>query len=295
MIRLEATQITNLKSNRVNLLLPQLKGTGLVYDSLIAYNLDPEFKALAQEMSTNMPRVATEFSTFLEHYSGYRAYVNELQEKYSMENFQMQEVDKQAWIVERFEATDKYTTTINNYYNKSLNNSKIPTTPITKSDTVATKYQALTDTLQSTFTMQSVYQDVFSDTHYDLDTQSFIVDDKNALESKLSEYFNSDTNTIDEKLYLAKVMHLQQGGLEFEIDTILKSINNDITKELARKDVALQKYTTIKINTNHRKTSPTCQEYFASIKKHFCTITCQDGLWHVTVNNKKFNLEMKVA
>ncbi|MDY0215175.1 MAG: calcium-binding protein, partial [Bacilli bacterium] len=29
-------------------------------------------------------------------------------------------------------------------------------------------------------------------------------------------------------------MHLQQCGLEFEIDTILKSINNDITKELAR-------------------------------------------------------------
>ncbi len=115
-------------------------------------------------MSTNMPRVATEFSTFLEHYSGYTAYINELQEKYSIENFEMQEVDKQAWIVERFEATDKYTTTINNYYNKSLNNSKIPTTPITKSDTVATKYQALTDTLQSTFAMQSVYQDVFSDT-----------------------------------------------------------------------------------------------------------------------------------
>ncbi|MGE4510371.1 MAG: hypothetical protein AB7D43_04650 [Sulfurimonadaceae bacterium] len=122
MICFKATQIPNLKSHRVNLL-PQLKGTGLVYDSLIAYNLDPEFKALAQEMSTNMPRVATEFATFLEHYSGYTAYVNELQEKYSIENFQMQEADKQAWIVERFEATDKYTTTINNYYTKNSDGS----------------------------------------------------------------------------------------------------------------------------------------------------------------------------
>ena len=60
-----------------------------------------------------MPRVATEFDSFIEHYSGYTAYVNELREKYSIENFQMQEADKQAWIVERFEATDKYTTTIN--------------------------------------------------------------------------------------------------------------------------------------------------------------------------------------
>jgi len=293
-IRLEATQIPNLKSNRVNLL-PQLKGTGLVYDSLITYNLDPEFKALAQEMSTNIPRVATEFSTFLEHFSGYTVYVNELREKYSIENFEMQEVDKQAWIVERFEATDKYTTTINNYYNSNLNKGRSPTTPITESDTVATKYQALTDTLQSTFAMQSVYQNVFSDTHYDLDTQSFIVDDKNALESKLAEYFNSDTNTIDEKLYLAKVMHMQQGGLEFEIDTILKSINNDITKELARKDVALQKYTTIKTNTNHHRTSSTCQEYFASIKKHFCTITCQDDSWHVVKNNQNYKPHTKAA
>ena len=110
MICLKATQIPNLKSHRVNLL-PQLKGTGLVYDSLITYNLDPEFKALAQEMSTNMPRVATEFDTFVEHYSGYTAYVNELREKYSIENFQMQEADKQAWIVERFETSDKYTFT----------------------------------------------------------------------------------------------------------------------------------------------------------------------------------------
>ena len=57
----------------------------------------------------------------------------------------------------------------------------------------------------------------------------------------------------------------------------------------------LQKSTTIKTNTKNYKTSSTCQEYFASIKKHFCTITCQDNSWHVAVNNKKFNLEMKVA
>ncbi|MCK9338348.1 MAG: hypothetical protein M0P43_11000, partial [Arcobacteraceae bacterium] len=122
---------------------------------------------LAQEMSTNMPRVATEFATFLEHYSGYTAYVNELQEKYSIENFQMQEADKQAWIVERFEATDKYTLT------------------------------------------------------------------------------------------------------------------------------TFQKYTTIKTNTNHHKTSSTCQEYFASIKKHFST--SKDSLRQIAVNNRDFKLEMEVA
>lgn len=72
-----------------------------------------------------MPRVATEFSTFLEHYSGYTAYINELQEKYSIENFEMQEVDKQAWIVERFEATDKDTFAIFQTY---TNNRKTSST-----------------------------------------------------------------------------------------------------------------------------------------------------------------------
>jgi hypothetical protein len=116
-----------------------------------------------------MPRVATEFDTFVEHYSGYTAYVNELREKYSIENFQMQEADKQAWIVERFETSDKYTFT------------------------------------------------------------------------------------------------------------------------------TFQTYTTIKTNTNNHKTSSTCQEYLASIKKHFCTTICQDGLWHVAVNSKDFRLEREVA
>jgi len=36
--------------------LPQFDGSGLVYDSFIRYNIDPEFKALAAEMSANMPK-----------------------------------------------------------------------------------------------------------------------------------------------------------------------------------------------------------------------------------------------
>jgi hypothetical protein len=105
--KLDLDDIPNFTIDPATNLLPQLKGTGLVYDSFVRYNLDPEFKAIAVEMSSNMPRVATEFDSFVEQFSGYTAYVNELQEKYSIENFEMQEADKRAWIVERFEATDK--------------------------------------------------------------------------------------------------------------------------------------------------------------------------------------------
>ncbi len=55
----------------------------------------------------------------------------------------------------------------------------------------------------------------------------------------------------------------------------------------------LQKYTTIKINTKNYKTSSTCQESFATIKKHFCT--CQNSLWHVAVNNIDFKIKREVA
>ena len=195
-------------------LLPQLQGSGLVYDSFIRYNIDPEFKALAQEMSTNTSRIATEFDSFIEQYSGYTAFINEMQERYSVDGFEMQTSDKQAWIVERFEATDKYTSSIENYYHTNLNNSKIPTRAHTNNETINIKYQSLTDTLESSFAMDSVFKDVTPD--------------------NAAEYFNDASKSIDEKLYLAKTMYRQQNELDFSVDTIVNNIDNKITKELVR-------------------------------------------------------------
>ncbi|MCK9372542.1 MAG: hypothetical protein M0P91_05045 [Sulfuricurvum sp.] len=230
--RVNIDDIPNFTIDPITNLLPQLRGSGLVYDSFIRYNMDPEFKAIAVEMSTNLPEIATQFDTFIEHYSGYTAYVNQLREKYSMSTFDMVEADKRAWIVERFEATNTNTLQIEAYYNTNLNNGKIPTEAKTDNGTMEIKYQALADTLESTFAMQSVFGDVFSDTHYDLSTQSFIIDDSAAMNAKIIEYFNSDTHTIEEKLYLAKVMQMQQGGLVYDIDTLVQSVNNDIVQSL---------------------------------------------------------------
>jgi len=38
----------------------------------------------------------------------------------------MQEADKKAWIVERFEATDTVTSRIENYYHENLNSGNVP-------------------------------------------------------------------------------------------------------------------------------------------------------------------------
>lgn len=104
--------------------------------------------------------------------------------------------------------------TLNNYYNSNLNNGRSPTTPITKSDTIAIKYQSLANKLESDFALQSVFKDVTVD--------------------NAAEYFNDNNKTIDEKLYLAKVMYMQRDELAFSIDNIVNNIDNNITKELVR-------------------------------------------------------------
>lgn len=122
----------------------------------------------------------------------------------------MVDADKKAWIVEHFEATDKYSTRIENYYNTNINTTRA----WINNPTMDIKYQSLADKLESSFAMQSVFKDVTID--------------------NAAKYFNDNTKTIDEKLYLAKVMHLQHTELAFSIDEILNNIDNDITKELVR-------------------------------------------------------------
>ncbi|MDD5160522.1 MAG: calcium-binding protein [Sulfuricurvum sp.] len=230
--KVDINDIPDFTIDPITNLLPQLRGSGLVYDSFIRYNMDPEFKAIAVEMSKDTATIATDFDTFIEHYSGYTAYVNQLREKYSQDTFEMVEADKHAWIVERFEATNTNTAQIESYYNTNLNSGRIPTTAKISNATMEMKYQSLADKIESTFAMQSVYGEVFSDTRYDLNTQSFIIDDAIAMNSKITEYFNSTTHTIEEKLYLAKVMQMQQGGLVYDIDTLVQSIDNDIVQSL---------------------------------------------------------------
>ncbi len=61
--------------------LPQFNGSGLVYDTIIKYNTDEEFKAVVEEMTTNMVKTATEFDGFIEQYSGYTEFVNDMSER----------------------------------------------------------------------------------------------------------------------------------------------------------------------------------------------------------------------
>ena len=105
-------------------------------------------------------------------------------------------------------------------------------------------YTTLLKKAQSTFTILAFYQDEFSDTHYDIDTDKFIIDDSEAFNQKMKEYFNSTTKTIEEKLYLAKVMQMQGSGVNFDVDRVTDSIDNEIIKTFV-KDMFMQRIVTI--------------------------------------------------
>jgi len=48
--RVDIEDIPNFTIDPITNLLPQLRGSGLVYDSFIRYNLDPEFKVVANNL-----------------------------------------------------------------------------------------------------------------------------------------------------------------------------------------------------------------------------------------------------
>jgi len=211
----------------------------LVYDAFIKYNTDEAFKALAEVYANDSVKTATDFTEYVESYSGYTSYIDTLKERYSLsDDFNMQEADKEAWIVKRFEAES--TKTIEDYYTTNLDNAKTPNKAITSSSTISNKYDSLKDKLQSTFTIQAFYKDEFAATHYDLASDSFIIDDATAFNTKIAEYLNSTTNTIQEKILLAKTMQREQFGLQADTKEILNAVNNTITKDLV-KDTLLQR------------------------------------------------------
>jgi len=232
--KVEIEDIPNFTIDESTRELPQIKGSGLVYDSFILYNIDEEFKAVAKAMSSDIRLTATQFDSFLEHYSGYTKYVNELAQRYSVENFTMHQPDKKTWIMERFDAQNVESLAIENYYKSNLIHSTIPSETFIESTNIEAKYRFLKNSLESTFAIQSVFKEQFVDTTYDLGTKEFTINNVEAFTSKISDFLNDDTNSIDEKLYLVKVMQMQHSKLDFNIDEIVQAIDNNIVKELAR-------------------------------------------------------------
>ena len=213
--------------------LPNIKGTGLVYDAFIRYNTDEAFKALAKNYAIDKELTDTEFESYLESFSGYTSLITTLKERYSLDDtFTMAQADKEAWIVKQFDGES--TQTLENYYTTNLDKGTTPTNPLTTSTTTSNKYTTLLEKTQSTFSIQAFYKDEFAPTHYDLESDSFIVDDTPAFNANLSQEFNSTVNTIQEKVLLAQLLQTQGTTLDIDKKEILNAVNNPITQALIK-------------------------------------------------------------
>ena len=231
---LDPADIPQFSVDVATLTLPHLKGSGQVYDSFIAYNVDPEFKAIALAYANDLSKLQKNPDALIENWSGYTQLISQYRERYSMPEFNMSEADKKAWIADKFFGTDTFMSDIEAYYTTNLNKGISPSKPLTNDSNATSKYDVLRDRSESSFAILSHYQDLFSNTHYDMDNGKFVIDDEVAFNSKMIHYFNTDANSIEDKLYLATVLEMQHSGLIFNRNGVAQNINNDITQELVK-------------------------------------------------------------
>ena len=231
--RIELEDIPGLVINPETLSLPQFKGSGLVYDSLIQYNLSSEFKALTENFSNNFFKVETKFQDFMDSYSGYTAYITEIKERFSIDDFEMHETDKKHWIHARFEGDFQTVDRIQSQYESllSLGVNAFRSNQVFD-PALDNSLNHFMNMLESSFALQSVFSNVFSSISFDIELDSFAADDNDLFTQEATAFFNNTDTDIEEKVYLAHVLQLRNSDLKIEINKILDGVNNHIEKAL---------------------------------------------------------------
>lgn len=220
--------------------LPQMRGYGYIDNSFKAYNLDPKLKELALSFMNDKERASANFGEFILRWSGF--YDMAKSKGISEEQFSpyLYEVPSlKLWILERFVGSHKdgwrsevhlSMNTNGGYHTQDFGNEAY----------IHEHFNLLMERYEAMFSIQAYYTDVFSDTHYDISIDEFVIDDTTAFTTKLTEYLNNAAIAQNDKLYLASMMNNLEGTfLHFDAaamidsitDTTLKSTITDIMDE----------------------------------------------------------------
>ncbi|GAB6069162.1 hypothetical protein JCM30760_02590 [Thiomicrorhabdus hydrogeniphila] len=230
--KVEIGDILGLEIDDSTRLLPQFKGSGLVYDALIQYNLDPEFRAIAEELASDPLNIATNFQAFMDSYSGYNAYINEFKERFSVDDVDMLEDDKTLWVYSRFEGDFETVNAIQQKYENSFRNIDSVSATTGLSSSILASYEYMLSQLESGFALQSVFNDVSTVLEYNEELNKYSVSDPEVFTAQIIDYLNSDLYSTDEKVYLAHTLYQRSGELEVNVDGILSGITNSILQSL---------------------------------------------------------------
>ncbi|MDD5387563.1 MAG: calcium-binding protein, partial [Sulfuricurvum sp.] len=220
--------------------LPQLRGYGYIDNSFKVYNLDPKLKELALSFMNDKEYASANFGEFILRWSGfYDMTKSKGISESSLSPYLSDHSPIKLWMLERFSGVkvDGWRTeahihenTNGGYHNQSFGNEAY----------LIDNYNILIERYEAMFALQAYYKDTFSDTHYDISIDEFVIDDTLALTTKLTAYLNNATVSQTDKLYLASMMNNLEGTfLHFDAasmidsitDTTLKSTITDIMNE----------------------------------------------------------------
>lgn len=212
--------------------LPTLKGMGYIADSLYAYNMDNKLFTMAQDYSSDIGKVANNFDEFLAQWSGF--YAMDESKGISKEDFTNnveRNLAQKVWVLEQFagELVDSWRVEV---HLKENTNGRYHNTTYRNTDYINTHYENLLNHYESTFAIQTVYQDVFTDVHYNQFLNMMIVDDTTAMNQKVKDYLNDTSIELDKRLYLASVMKKQGVWFNFDKEDIISNITDTYTQDL---------------------------------------------------------------
>ena len=220
--------------------LPFLRGYGVVHDTTIAYNLDDNFRALAMEFAGDVQKTANEFDKFMDGWSGYNALQTQLQEKYALDTPpKLCDLDRKVWTYEHFMGRGNFSSGIEARLEStaaSMKNGGSDTAPSGRynASVVERVYNDFSSRNQAFFSLEAFYADIFDGVaEHKRGVDEFVIHDKDALHTNISNYLNDPNNSIEEKLYLVEQTNRLKGVfLDFTPEAISADINNALLKDL---------------------------------------------------------------
>ena len=203
------------------LTLPNLRGYGFFLNSFISYNTNEALKNKAQELISNgVESMSSGFEEYIDIWSGYDEYVNGVKEKLNISgDIQLGDLDKKVWIIEKLLGKDINTSRIEANFENQMQNYKNSTVESAEASNVTIDFQRdyynnyfqkeILDRFEGAFALQAFYK--FDGAYYDVNRAKFVVDDLAAFNTSVGEYLNSTDNSLEDKVYLSKVLNMQEG------------------------------------------------------------------------------------
>ncbi|MGE3613673.1 MAG: Calx-beta domain-containing protein, partial [Sulfurimonas sp.] len=180
--------------------LPNLRGYGIVSDSYITYNVDENFRALALEFGSDISKVANEFESFMDGWSGYTKMQTDLQTKYNLNDTpKLSDLDRKVWTYEHFMGTGSFSAGIEKKLDataRAMQSGGSDTASSGRYNTAVVNrvYDDFTDRNRAFFSLKAFYPEVLSDALYEYGIDEYVITDQEALSAKVSAYINNPDN-----------------------------------------------------------------------------------------------------